>query len=100
MVLHCYENSARKLVELVLHRKLGDNWWEIAANSAQKSKVKSRKETEKSTAGLLLVAIIHYSISTGQTYFPLFENMKRIFLPYIKDIKFVELRFEELERVS
>lgn len=30
--LHCYENSARKLVGLVLHRKLGDNWWEIAAN--------------------------------------------------------------------
>ena len=99
IVLHCYENSARKLVELVLHRKLGDNWWEIAANSAQKSKVKSRKETEKKHCWLTPRGDNPLFYIDWADLLSLIRKYEADFLPYIKDIKFVELRFEELERV-
>ncbi len=97
--MHCYENSARTLVEQVLQKKLGDNWWEIAANAAQKGKVKARKEAEGKHCWLTPRGNKPlYYIDWGDLL-SLIRKYEEDFLPYIKDIKFVELRFEELERV-
>jgi len=98
-ILHCYENSARALVEQVLQGKFGENWWEITANASQKSKVNSRKETESKHRWLTPRGNNPlYYIDWGDLL-SLIRKYEPDFLPYIKDIKFIELRFEELERI-
>jgi hypothetical protein len=46
-VLHCYENSVRKLVEQVLSKELGDDWWNTAASDHMRHTVDSRQQTEQ-----------------------------------------------------
>ena len=99
IVLHCYENSARALVSKVLENKLGHDWWEVAANSQQKSKVNSRKATEAKNSWLTPRGGNQlYYIDWGDLL-SIIRKYETDFLPYVKDIKFLELRFEELERV-
>ena len=47
VILHCYENSARRLVEKVLKKKLGATWWDQAANVPMKTKVQDRQTKEQ-----------------------------------------------------
>jgi hypothetical protein len=99
VILHCYENSARSLISKVLVSVFGDNWSDKALNSVQKGKIETRKLTEAKNKWL--------STRDGSPLFyldwsDLLSIIKKYevnFLPYIGDIKFVELRFEELERV-
>lgn len=99
VLLNCYENSARALVTQVLKKKLGDNWWDLAANTAQKGKVSSRKATEAKNKWLTpRGGNPLYYIDWGDLL-SIIRKYETDFLPYIKDIKFIELRFEELERI-
>lgn len=100
IILHCYENSARRLVENVLSTKLGGNWWDIAANAPMKRRILQRKENESKYSW------ISPRSSGTELYYTdwndlltLIRKYENDFLPYIKDMKFVILRFEELERV-
>ncbi|TET21257.1 MAG: hypothetical protein E3J71_10530 [Candidatus Stahlbacteria bacterium] len=45
-ILHCYENSVRRLIESVLKKKYGDDWWDKSTSNTIKSNVKDRKEKE------------------------------------------------------
>lgn len=45
--LFLLENSMRGLIQDVLSEKLGDNWWEAAANTSMKKKHADRTENEK-----------------------------------------------------
>ena len=99
VVFHCYENSVRTLVTRVLENKFGSNWWEIVANSSLKSKVNSRKEKESRHKWLTPRGGNQlYYVDWGDLL-SIIRNFEADFIPYIKDIKFIELRFEELERV-
>ncbi|MGX8701810.1 Swt1 family HEPN domain-containing protein [Caproiciproducens sp.] len=98
-ILNCYENSARSLITRVLSRKLGESWWDTAANTSQKSKLKSRVELEEKHKWLTPRGCNPlYYIDWGDLL-SIIRKYEPDFLPYVKDIKFVELRFEELERV-
>lgn len=99
VVLHCYENSVRRVIEQVLSEKLGDSWWENAANSRMQQKVATRKQTESknrwlSSRGSSPLYYIDWGDLTA-----LMRKYEAEFLPLIGDVKFVELRFEELERL-
>lgn len=98
-VLHCYENSVRKMITSVLQKELGDNWWELATNKAQQEKLKSRKETEAKNKWLTPRGSNPLYYLDWGDLLSIIRKYEPIFLPYVKDIKFVELRFEELERI-
>lgn len=44
--LHVLENSMRRLIEKVLSKKLGQEWWELAASNPQKKKHEDRIQKE------------------------------------------------------
>jgi hypothetical protein len=99
VVMHCYENSVRQLIQQVLSGHLGSEWWEKAANASMKGKVKSRKEVEArnrwmSPRGNTAL----YYLDWGELV-ALMRKYEETFNPFIRDIKFVELRFEELEKL-
>lgn len=98
-IIHCYENSARKLIEHILSSKLGSNWWEIAANSNMKSKLASRKKVEGKNKWLTPRGSSPLFYLDWGDLLNLMRKYEDYFVPVIKDLKFVELRFEELERV-
>lgn len=99
VILNCYENSARALVTYVLQKKYGDGWWELSASAPQKNKVKSRKESEAKHQWLTpRGGNPLYYIDWGDLL-SIIRKYETDFLPYIKELKFVELRFEELERI-
>lgn len=99
VILNCYENSARKLISELLRKKFGDTWWGVAANSAQRQKVLSRQETEKKHQWLTPRGDNPLYYLDWGDLLSIMRKYETDFLPYIKDMKFAELRFEELERV-
>lgn len=94
--LHVLENSMRRLIELVMARKFGPNWWDSAASVPMKRKHQDRLEKEltrrwmpaRSSLGPL------YSIDWADliTIMRKFENE---FLPFVGDIDFLH-RFADL----
>lgn len=99
IILYCYENSARRLIEKILSSEFGDSWWDIAAGAKLKSKVTERKGREYierwfSARGSSPL----YYVDWGDLV-TLIRKYENLFLPIIGDIKFIELRFEELERL-
>lgn len=99
-LIHCYENSTRKFINHVLTKEIGQNWWEKVASPDMKNRVEQKKNKEIAQKWLS---------SRGSDNNPLFyldwsdllkifRKKEEIFTPFINDIKFVELRLEELER--
>lgn len=100
LIIHCFENSVRNFILHVLNKNLGINWWDNIKNSGLEKKVEERKDKE----------LKQKWISQRGNDSPLFyldwsdlikiiRKSEDLFLPLITDLKFIELRFEELERV-
>jgi len=100
LVLHCYENSVRKYIHKILKREIGANWWDIVKNSSMTKKFTDRKSKEQR----------HKWISPRGNISPLYyldwsdllsiiRKQEQLFKNEISDLKFIELRFEELERI-
>ncbi|AHG91307.1 Abi family protein [Gemmatirosa kalamazoonensis] len=99
IILHCYENSARRLIETVLSTSLGATWWEKAANTGMKAKYQDRRQKEQRQKWITpRGGSPLYYIDWGDLV-ALIRKHENEFLPFISDIKFVELRLEELERL-
>lgn len=99
LILYCYENSVRRVIETVLINKLGENWWNIASNNPLRNKVNSRKEVESKNKFLTPRGNSPLFYIDWGDLLSLIRKYENEFLPLIKDIKFVELRFEEMERI-
>jgi len=99
LILHCYENSARQLIEKVLSNKLGSNWWDIAANASLKGKYKSRKEVESRNLWLAPRGKSPLFYLDWGDLLSLIRKYENDFKPFIKEIDFIILRFQELEKV-
>lgn len=93
--LFLLENSMRGLIENILERNLGDDWWNIASNAKMKRKHSDRKENEK----------IYKWAPTRSDFGPLYaldwpdlitlmRKYENLFKPIIKDINFLH-RFED-----
>lgn len=98
VVLHCYENSARRLVEKILKKKLGDAWWDLAANAPMKTKVQDRQAKELKNRWVTQRGSSPLFYLDWGDLLSLIRKYESDFTPNIGDFKFVELRFEELER--
>lgn len=98
IILHCYENSARKLIEKVLSGSLGANWWDVAANSQMKRKFQDRQQKEITNKWLTPRGASPLFYMDWGDLLSLIRKYEADFLPFIGDIKFIELRMEELER--
>lgn len=98
VIIHCYENSARKLIQRTLENKLGENWWDIAANSTLKNNANQLKQKEQrhkwiTPRGVSMLFYVDWGDLVG-----LIRKYEAEFEPVIGDLKFIELRMEELER--
>jgi hypothetical protein len=94
---HCLENSVRNLVRQVLGKALGEKWWQDAASEAMKRKVAERTAREQKNRWLTARGVdeLHYVdwgdlVTLVRKYHAQFER-------FIPDVKFIELRLEELE---
>jgi hypothetical protein len=99
VVLHCYENSARRLIEQVLSSKFGPDWWDQAASAEMRRSVESRQASEAKARWLTPRGVGPLYYADWGDLVKLMRKFEGEFLPYIKDIKFAELRMEELERL-
>lgn len=98
VITHCYENSVRKVILKVLTAKLGMNWWDQAGSTSMKQKVRDRRAKEQTSKWMTARGQSElYYIDWGDLLY-LIRKYEADFKPLIPDYKFVELRFEELER--
>ncbi len=98
IILHCYENSVRRLIERVFTDEYGVDWWNKIASENMKKIVRSRKETEKKKRWLSTrgeTSSLYY-LEWGDLV-KLIRKEKDLFLSQIGSLRFVENRFEELE---
>lgn len=99
VVLNCFENSARSLVESTLSRELGDAWWDEAANTGMKRKVESRKEKEQRDRWITPRGNSElYYLDFGELL-TLIRKYESAFARSVGNIEFVQLRFSEMERL-
>ena len=101
LIIHCYENSVRKLIETILKNSLGINWWDDASSAGMKRKFADRKAKEEKNKWLS-----PRGNNSSPLYYLDWSDLVTIIRKYpeefsihIHDIKFVELRLEELEKI-
>ena len=100
IIIHCYENSVRRLIENVMTNAFSDLWWNKASSSGMITKYNDRKSKETKNKWLSprgeKSPLYYLDWSDLVTIIRKFPTE---FAFVINDIKFVELRFEELEKV-
>lgn len=99
LVIYCLENSVRKFIELTLNETIGPNWWDGVNNSDFERKIKERKEKEKKNKWLSprgTISPLYYL--DWSDLVKIIRKKENDFIKKVGDIKFVELRLEELER--
>jgi hypothetical protein len=99
LVIHCLENSVRKFIELTLTESINKNWWDIVKNADLENKVKDRKSKEQKNKWLSPrgdISPLYYL--DWSDLVKIIRKRESDFLNRIGDIKFIELRLEELER--
>jgi len=100
IILHCLENSVRNFIIDILEKEIGVSWWDKAKNTDLEKKVKERKEKENKNKWL----------SPRGNSSPLFyldwgdlvkiiRKFEDKFKSFFDEMKFIELRLEELEKV-
>ncbi|MFC7397716.1 hypothetical protein ACFQU1_10980 [Chelatococcus sp. GCM10030263] len=94
--LHVLENSMRRLIQAVLERKLGKEWWDVAASNPMQKKHKDRLEKENTRKWLPSRA------TTGPLYsldwsdlITLIRKYEADFLPFVGEIDFMH-RYADL----
>ncbi|MCR9241563.1 MAG: Swt1 family HEPN domain-containing protein [Rhodobiaceae bacterium] len=96
VVLHCLENSIRALIERVLKKKHGSDWWDKSASSPMKKKHEKRLKDEENDKWLPTRARSGplYSIDWPDLI-TLIRKFESDFEPFIGSINFMH-RFEDL----
>lgn len=102
IIMYCWENSVRNFIQETLKNKIGVDWWDKTTNKDLKKKYKDRKLKEVkqkwvSPKGNNNNNPLFY-LDWGDLV-KIFRKHEQHFSDKIPDIKFVELRLEELERL-
>jgi Swt1-like HEPN len=100
IILHCFENSVRNFIEDILTKKIGKNWWDTAKNKELEQKIKERKDKEAKNKWLSprgKTSLLLY-LDWGDLV-KIIRKFESDFNPHIDEVKFVELRLEELEKI-
>lgn len=99
VAIHCLENSVRYLIRDVLSKTLGNNWWDKAASTPMVQKLQSRKSREAKHRWLSSRGADELNYMDWSDLVTLIRKFHKDFERLIPDIKFVELRLEELENL-
>lgn len=99
VIIYCFENSVRKYIEFSLKKLYGENWWDTVKSKDLENKYTSRKEKEARAKWI-------GNRGSGSPLFYLdwsdlvkiIRKEEAVFSTTVNDIKFLELRMEELER--
>jgi len=88
--VHVLENSMRYLIQRVLEKDLGAEWWNASASSAMKRKHEDRLEKEQNRKWLPSRSELGplYSIDWSDLI-TLIRKYEHLFLPYIGEIDFM-----------
>ena len=100
IILHCWENSVRKFIEKTLSSSMGQDWWEETKNNDLERKFNDRKlkeEKQKWISPRGANSPLYY-LDWGDLV-KIIRKHENLFEDIIPDIKFIELRLEELERL-
>ena len=100
IILHCWENSVRKFIEQTLKERVGDDWWDKSKNKELEKKFNDRKSKELKQKWISPRGTDNplYYLDWGDLVKIIRKN-EEYFKNKIPDIKFIELRLEELERL-
>lgn len=99
LIIHCYENSARKLVDGVLTSKLGPHWFDIAVTKGSvREQVKTRREKEQRNKWITPRGSSPLFYLDWSDLLYILKKYEQDFERLIPEYKFVEARFEEMER--
>jgi hypothetical protein len=94
--LHALENSMRRLIERVLTKEIGANWWDKAASSPQKKKHQDRLDKERERKWLPARSSLGPLYSLDWTdLISIIRKFESLFLPFIGEIGFMH-RFADL----
>jgi hypothetical protein len=99
VIIHCYENSARRVVDEVLTKKLGSTWWQTAANSSMKQKVTDRQSKEQRNKWITPRGTSPMFYVDWGDLLTLIRKYDSDFEQLFPDFNFVASRFEEMERL-
>lgn len=99
VAIHCLENSVRCLIRKVLSKALGDNWWDKAASEPMQRKLADRKSREAKNRWLPSRGADELNYMDWSDLVTLMRKYHKDFEKFFPDIKFVELRLEELENI-
>ncbi|HEY2580224.1 MAG TPA: Swt1 family HEPN domain-containing protein [Mucilaginibacter sp.] len=98
LVIHCLENSVRRFIEWTLGN-LDTNWWDSVKNSELEKKLSDRKAKEVKNKWFSPrgdISPLYYL--DWSDLVKIIRKKESDFIDKIGDLKFVELRLEELER--
>ncbi len=99
VAIHCLENSVRSLIRMVLKKTLGEQWWDKAASAPMKRKLADRKSRETKDKWLTSRGADELNYLDWADLVTLIRKYQKEFERFIGNIKFVELRLEELENL-
>lgn len=99
LVLHCFENSVRRVIARVLGKALGESWWTLAANSDMQRKVSDRQKKEAANRWLSPRGASPLFYLDWGDLVCLIRKHEAHFNQLIGGIKFIELKIEELENL-
>lgn len=95
-ILHCYENSVRRLIEATLEKERQPDWWESVASKSMKEMVSQRKEKKERWLSPHGDKSPLYYVEWGDLV-KIIRKRAGAFLPRIGELRFIESRFEDLE---
>lgn len=100
IILHCWENSVRNFIEITLENKIGTDWWNKTKNKELENKFEERrlKETKQKWVSPRGTNNPLFYLDWGDLV-KIIRKQEQYFTDQIPDIKFIELRLEELERL-
>lgn len=100
IILYCWENSVRKLIAQTLEVRLGIDWWDKSKNKDLDNKYIDRCSKEKKQKWVSPRGNENplYYLDWGDLV-KIIRKHENLFIDLIPDIKFIELRLEELERL-
>ena len=97
-ILHCYENSVRRLVDTVLQKGLGTEWWHDVASGSMQRAVReriAREEKEKWLSPRGGRSPLYY-LDWGDLE-KIMRKKEELFVQHIGSLRFIESRFGDLE---
>jgi hypothetical protein len=99
VAIHCLENSVRCFIRNVLSKTLGEQWWDKAASPNMIERLAQSKSREAKNRWLSSRGADELNYMNWSDLVTLIRKYHEDFKKFVPDIKFLELKLEELENL-